>query len=88
MNKGIICFQLGKNSLNGNFLETLRKSFKNREIVKVSVLQSCSRNRQEIKEIAENIIKNLGENFTHKIIGFTIIIRKWRKPRKPKQEKK
>ncbi|GAG10791.1 unnamed protein product, partial [marine sediment metagenome] len=33
------------------------------------------------KDIAANICKELGKNYTAKIIGFTISIKKWRKPR-------
>ena len=79
MKKGLATFQLGKTGITENFMETIRKSFKNRDNVKISVLQSFSRGREEVKETAEKICEELGKNFTHKIVGFTINIKKWRK---------
>ncbi len=81
MKKGLVTFQLGKVGLTKNFLETIRKSFKNRDMVKISVLRSFSRGREEVKEIASKICEVLGKSYTHKIIGFTISIKKWRKAR-------
>lgn len=81
MKKGLITFQLGKAGLTENFIETIRKSFKNREIVKISVLRSLSRGREEVNEIASKICEELGKKYTYRVIGFTIAIKKWRKAR-------
>ncbi|HJZ19137.1 MAG TPA: YhbY family RNA-binding protein [Candidatus Nanoarchaeia archaeon] len=71
--------QLGKQKITENFIETLKKFFKNRENVRVSVLRSATRDREEIKKFAEKILGDLGKNFTARIIGFTIVVKKWRK---------
>ncbi|MBU2496818.1 MAG: YhbY family RNA-binding protein [Nanoarchaeota archaeon] len=81
MKKGLVRFQLGKGGVTENFIETIRKSFKTREIVKISVLRSFSRGRDEVNEMAEKICKELGKKYTYKIIGFTINLKKWRKAR-------
>ncbi|OYT41178.1 hypothetical protein B6U80_01930 [Candidatus Pacearchaeota archaeon ex4484_26] len=81
MKKGLATFQLGKQGLKENFIETIRKSFKTRDNVKVSVLHSFSRGREEIKNAACKICEELGKKYTYKIIGFTINIKKWRKAR-------
>lgn len=81
MKKGLATFQLGKAGLKENFIETIRKSFKTRDNVKVSVLRSFSRGREEVKNIANKICEELGKKYTYKIIGFTINIKKWRKAR-------
>ena len=72
--------QLGKNGLTDNFILTLKNHFKKSNNVKVSVLRSCCRNKKELKEIAEEILEKLGKNYTTKTIGYTIAIKKWRKP--------
>ena len=72
--------QLGKKGLTGNFIETLKDHFKNNKNVKISVLKSSTRNKQELKEISDKILDGLGKNYTSRIIGFTIVIKKWRKP--------
>lgn len=71
--------QLGKNGLTENFIETLRSYFKNYKNVRISVLKSGTRDREEIKKISDRILDNLGKNYTSKRIGYTLVIKKWRK---------
>ena len=33
-----------------------------------------------LKKEAEKIVSKLGNNYTYRIIGFTVFIKKWRKP--------
>ncbi len=72
--------QLGKRGLTDNFIGTLKDHFKKYQNVKVSVLKSSTRNREELKKISEKILKRLGNNYTSKIIGYTLVLKKWRKP--------
>lgn len=73
-------FQLGKNGLTDNFINSIAKTFKNHELVKVSVLKSCSRNREEIKKINLKLCEQLGslckKKFISRIVGYTIFIKK------------
>jgi RNA-binding protein YhbY len=71
--------QLGKNGLTENFIDNLKKEFKKNRNIKVSVLKSACRNKGEIKEIKERILKNLGENYSARIIGFTIAFKRHKK---------
>ncbi len=71
--------QLGKNGITKNFIETLKNHFKNHKNVKISVLKSAGHEKSKIKIYAEEILGELGKNYTIKIVGFTIIIKKWRK---------
>ncbi len=75
----IVNVQIGKNGITENFLETLKNYFKNHQNVKISVLKSATRNREELKKISEKILEGMGKNFTTRIIGFTIVVKKWRK---------
>ena len=72
--------QLGKNGLTDNFIESLKNYFKNNKNVRISVLKSGTRDREELKRISDKILDALGSNYTSKIIGFTIAVKKWRKP--------
>jgi len=74
--------QLGKNGITENFIETLKKYFQNHEQVKISVLKSARENREDIKKHVEEILDKLGKNYTAKIIGFKIILKKWRKDKR------
>lgn len=72
--------QIGKNKVTDNFITTLKSYFVKNKLIKVSVLKSARENREDTKKIANEIVQKLGNNFNFKIIGFKIIIRKWRKP--------
>ena len=71
--------QLGKNKVTENFIETLRSHFKNHKNVKVSVLKSATRRRDELEKISEDILEGLGRNYTAKRLGFTIFLKKWKR---------
>lgn len=68
--------QLGKKGLTKEFLETLKKHFEKAKMLKISVLKSCCRDKQELKKIEKNLLKNLGENYRSRIVGYTINIKK------------
>lgn len=71
---------IGKNGVNDNFIELIRSAFKNHENVRVCILKSGGRDRGKKKEYSDKIIEKLGNNYTSRIVGFTIFIKKWRKP--------
>ena len=73
--------QLGKSGITENFMNSLKNQFKNSQVMKISVVKSATRDRGEIIKIKDELLENLGKNFTGRIIGFTIILRKWRKAR-------
>jgi len=79
----LVKYNIGKSGLTKDFIENLEKTFKKNDLVKISVLKTATRDRDEIKKIAETICtelnKKLKKRFTAKIVGFTIIIKKWRK---------
>ena len=68
--------QLGKQGLTDNFIETLKTYFKKHKNVKVSVLKNSG--REKIKEYSMEILEKLGKNYSARIIGFTINLRRWR----------
>lgn len=72
--------QLGKNGLTENFIETVRSHFKKHDSVKISVLKGAGHEKAKIKGYSEEILEALGKNYTCRIIGFTISLKKWRKP--------
>ncbi|MEX0920196.1 MAG: YhbY family RNA-binding protein [Candidatus Pacearchaeota archaeon] len=71
--------QLGKNGLTSNFIETLRSHFDRHANVKVSVLKGAGHDREKVKKFNEEILEKLGKNYTSKIVGFSIFLKKWRK---------
>jgi RNA-binding protein YhbY len=73
--------QLGKNGITANFIETLKNGFKNHNTIRVSVLKSAEgHEKSKIKEMTEELLGELGANYSARIIGFTIVLKKWRKP--------
>ena len=78
----ISSIQVGKNGLSENLIETLKTHFKNHQNVKVVFLKNSGRDKKVIKKHAEDIIKGLGKNYTYKVLGFTVFIKKWRKEKR------
>lgn len=73
--------QIGKNGVNENFMGTLKSCFQNHDAVRITVLKSAHEEKDQIKKYSEEILKSLGENYTCKLIGFKIIVKKWRRAR-------
>lgn len=72
--------QLGKNGVTENFVSTLKSHFQKHENVRISVLKSAGHEKEKVKKYSEDILESLGNNYTAKIIGFKIVLKKWRKP--------
>ncbi len=81
MKSSQVSLQIGKRGLTHGTIEAIKNAFKTRENVKVCVLKSAGHEKKKIKQIAEEIQKELGERYTYRIIGFTIFLKKWRKAR-------
>jgi len=79
----LIQLQIGKNKLTPEFIENLKVLFNNKtnDSARIYLLPSSTRDKAEVKKWAEEIVLKLGRNFTYKIIGYTIVLRKWRKAR-------
>ncbi|MBU2562754.1 MAG: YhbY family RNA-binding protein [Nanoarchaeota archaeon] len=71
--------QLGKNGLTENFISTLKNNFKKNKSVRISVLKSAGHDKNQVKEYSEKILERLGKNYTSRVIGFTIVLKKWRR---------
>lgn len=69
-------FQIGKNGVTDGFIETLKLGFKTHKQIRISVLRSAAPNKDKVKEMAEEIASKIGIKTKHRIIGFTIILRK------------
>ncbi|MEX0932498.1 MAG: YhbY family RNA-binding protein [Candidatus Pacearchaeota archaeon] len=74
--------QIGKNGITDTLIKSLKDGFKNHDSMRVSVLKSFTRDRVKFKESSEEILDKLGKNYTCKKIGFTIVIKKWRKDKR------
>lgn len=75
--------QLGKNGITESFIQTLKNYFEKQESLKISVLKSARGNeRGKVKEYSEKILEELGKNYTARVIGFKIILKKWRKSKR------
>ncbi len=74
--------QLGKNGITDNFIQTLKLHFQKHEHVRISVLKSAGHEKGKIKKYSDEILEKLGSHYTARIIGFKIILKKWRKARR------
>jgi RNA-binding protein YhbY len=75
----IMQIQIGKNGLTEGVIEQIKKLFKDEEIMKVSILKSACRDKDQAKEIADKIIEALGKNYVYKLVGYVLTINKFRR---------
>jgi RNA-binding protein YhbY len=83
MNKKYIEMQLGKKGLTKEFVKDIEKRLEKHRnaVLKISVLKSARESKADIKKYAEELVNQLGEKFTYRVLGFSIFLKKWRKAR-------
>ena len=79
--KPIKKFQIGKKGLTSEFVEQVRKTFEKSDLIKIELLKSATRKKEEADTIGNDLVDKLGDKFTCKRVGYTLTIRKWRKAR-------
>lgn len=79
MRSTISKFQIGKQGLTKGVILSLISALKNHKQVRISVLKSCCRDREELKLLTQKIIEACPYNLKSRIIGFTIILSKIKK---------
>ncbi len=78
--RGIKRLQIGKKGLTPEFVKQLQNIFENEQSLKVAILKSACRDKIEAKKMAEELLEMLGKNYTFRLVGYILTIRKWRKP--------
>ncbi len=74
MNPFVAKFQIGKQGVTEGIIEALNNAMKAHRQVRVSVLKSATRNREELNQIAETLKQKIKYKTSCRIIGYTIII--------------
>ena len=82
MNTKSCTINIGKNGLTDGTFILLENAFRTREDVRVVLLKSAGHEKENVKEIADKILEKLGKKYTCRLLGFTIFLKKWRKPRR------
>lgn len=82
--KQIKKFQMGKNGLTPEFVGQLKHFFdkSGTEFIKVEILKSCCRDKKEAEKIGLELVDALGKNYTFKLVGYVLSLRKWRKSKR------
>ena len=78
--RGIKKLQIGKKGLTPEFVEQLKKIFDNEQSLKIAILKSACRDKKDAKKMAEDLLDMLGRNYTYRLVGYILTVRKWRKP--------
>ncbi|MCG8697349.1 MAG: YhbY family RNA-binding protein [Bacteroidales bacterium] len=74
--------QLGKAGLSLAFVDQVRNIFENERMVKISILKSACRDKEEAKKIGEELVGKLGSKFGFKLVGYVLTVSKFRKPQR------
>ncbi|MFH0808217.1 MAG: YhbY family RNA-binding protein [archaeon] len=77
--KPIRQLQMGKAGLSEAFVEQVRSVFENETMIKISILKSACRDKEEAKKIGEDLVGALGTKFGFKLVGYVLTVIKFRK---------
>ncbi len=73
-------FQIGKAGVTEGTITSLTLAFKTPPVVRVSILQSLAPTKETVRAIAGSLVQRLGGTFKYSTVGFTIILKKRKKP--------
>jgi RNA-binding protein YhbY len=75
--------QLGKKGLTPEFITDIQRRLEKyrNATLKISVLKSARKDKEDVKKYAEEIKQKLGNSYTYRVLGFSIFLKKWRKAR-------
>ena len=71
--------QIGKNGLTAEFIEQVRGIFKKEKVIKISILKSACRDKNEADKMAREVVEALGSKYGYKLVGYVITVIKYRK---------
>jgi RNA-binding protein YhbY len=77
--KPIKQLQLGKAGLSDAFVEQVQSIFKNEKALKISILKSACRDKDDAKKIGKELVEKLGTKFGFKLVGYVLTVVKFRK---------
>ncbi len=67
-------FQIGKKGLTEEFIKQIEITFKTCRKVKIDILRSACRDKEEAKKIAIALVDKLGKNYDYKLIGYVLTV--------------
>jgi len=67
-------FQIGKQGITDGVINSLNQDIKTHKQVRVHVLKSATRDRNQLKSLLENLKQKIKYKCSYRIIGYTIII--------------
>ena len=67
-------FQIGKNLITSGTINAINNALKTHKRVRISVLKSATRNRDELKSLADSISSQTEKETKYRLLGYTIIL--------------
>lgn len=68
-------FQIGKSGLTDGVVESIKNNLKTHRQIRISVLKSATRDKEEVKKMADGLVLKLKPlKIGYKILGYTIIL--------------
>ena len=69
-------FQIGRNGITEGVIISLNTTLKTHNQIRISILKSSGRNKENIQQMAEEIISKINYKCYYRILGFTIILKR------------
>ncbi len=71
--------QLGKKGLTPEFIQQVKSMFENERLIKIAILKSACRNKEDAEKIGQDLVDALGKKFKFKLIGYVLTVMKFKK---------
>lgn len=75
----VIRLQIGKNGLTDSFVEQVKRVLEKNERIKIDILKSACRDKEEAKKICDSLVEKLGKNYNYRLVGYVCTLLKFRR---------
>ena len=87
MNYSETKFTIGKKGITDGVIDSIVLATKNHKLLRISMLKASGRDKQKMEEAVSILREKLPFTFVHRIIGFTIVLKKRSSAVKPAKKK-
>ena len=77
--KPIKRLQMGKKGMTPEFINQVKGIFEKERVLKITILRSASRNKEEVKKMGDELVAMLGNKYKYRLIGYVLTLMRFRK---------
>ena len=79
MVKPVQKLQIGKNGVTDAFAEQIQRVLPKGQMIKINILKSACRGKDEAKKMADELVGKLGKEYTYRLVGYVLAVKRYRR---------